>query len=166
MTKKFGRTILAATAVAAALSAAPASAVDLLLDVGDNGGTYTWDGFYAGVLGGVWSGNSVYLLGGGTIGANFAVTDNIVLGVEGRGVIYSDGDIGFDGTGRLGATFQEVLVYGSGGVGLRDGNGHVFVGGGAEFALMDNLSLDGRAEFVTGTGFNAIRATGALNFHF
>ena len=35
-----------------------------------------------------------------------------------------------------------------------------------DVAIMDNLTLDGRGELVTGTGFNAVRATAALNFHF
>jgi opacity protein-like surface antigen len=165
MTRSFVRTTVAAAAVAVAMGSAPAMAVDLLIPV-DNGGGYVWDGFYAGVLGGFWSGNNAYLLGGGTLGANFSLGNNLVAGVEGRGVIYSDGDLGFDGTGRLGMTFDQVLVYGDAGVGIRDGAGHFFVGAGAEVAVMDNLTLDGRAEFVTGTGFNAFRATGALNFHF
>jgi outer membrane immunogenic protein len=163
MNKVVRRTV-AATAMAAAMGTAPALAVDLAPII-DSGG-YVWDGFYAGVLGGVWNGNSLYFLGGATAGANFTLSNSIVLGVEGRGVIYSDGDLGFDATGRLGTTFEQVLVYVDGGLGLRDGNGHAFVGGGAEVAVMDNLTLDGRVEFVTGTGFNAIRGTGALNFHF
>lgn len=165
MTRNVLRTAAAAAAIAAAMGSAPAVAVDLMIPV-DNGGGYVWDGFYAGVLGGFWSGTSAYLLGGATLGANFTLGNDLVAGVEGRGVLYSDGDLGFDGTGRLGVTFQQVLVYGDAGLGIRAGAGHAFVGVGAEVAVMDNLTLDGRAEFVTGTGFNAIRATGALNFHF
>jgi hypothetical protein len=166
MTKNFVRMTAAAAALAAAMSAAPAMAVDLLIPVDNGSDGYVWDGFYAGVLGGFWSGNNAYLLGGATLGVNFTLGNNLVAGVEGRGVLYSDGDLGFDGTGRLGMTFDQVLVYGDAGLGMRDGAGHAFVGLGAEVAVMDNLTLDGRAEFVTGTGFNAIRATGALNFHF
>ena len=159
------RKTIVATAIAAAMGTAPVLAVDLL-PIEDNAGGYAWDGFYAGVLGGFWNGNSFYTLVGGTVGANFTVTDNFVLGVEGRGVIYSDGDMGFDGTARFGAAFQDVLVYADVGAGLRDGFSHTFVGGGAEIALANNMSLDGRVEFVTGAGFNAIRGTAALNFHF
>ena len=166
MTKTSLRMTAAAAALAAAMSAAPAMAVDLLIPVDNGSDGYVWDGFYAGVLGGFWNGNNAYLLGGGTLGANFSLGNNLVAGVEGRGVIYSDLDLGFDGTGRLGMTFDQVMVYGDAGLGIRDGAGHVFVGAGAEVALMDNLTLDGRGEFVTGAGFNAIRATAALNFHF
>jgi opacity protein-like surface antigen len=162
------KTLVAATLVVA-LGASPALAADpaypeLILTDAPNANV--WDGFYAGVLGGFWNGNSLYLLGGGSVGANFTVSNNFVLGVEGRGIVYSDGDFGFDGTARVGAAFDQVLVYADGGFGIRDGAGHVFVGGGAEVALMDNLSLDGRLEFVTGTGFNAVRGTAGLNFHF
>ena len=156
----------AAAALAATLAAGPAVAADPGLVLVDTTGGHVWDGFYAGVVGGFWNGNSFYLLGGGSLGGNFTLDGNIVLGFEGRGSVYSDGDVGFDGTARLGTTFDQVLIYVDGGLGLRDGAGHVFVGGGAEVALVDNLSLDGRVEFVSGTGFNAIRGTAGLNFHF
>lgn len=155
---------VAAAALAVAMGTAPVMAVDLVPIVDTTGG-HVWDGFYAGVLGGVWNGNSLYLLGGASLGANFTITDNLVLGVEGRGVIYSDSDVGFDGTVRLGAAMDDILVYGNAGLGMRDGNSHFFVGGGVEAVVMDNVTIDGRAEFVTGSGFNAIRGTVALNLH-
>lgn len=159
----------ALAAVALAIGTAPVLAADppgLVLVDDTPSATSAWDGFYAGVLTGIWNGNNFYLLGGASLGANFTVAPGFVLGIEGRGAIYSDGDLGGDVTGRLGGTFDQVLLYADGGVGIRDGAPHLFVGAGAELALMDNLSLDGRAEFVTGAGFNAIRATAALNFHF
>jgi hypothetical protein len=158
------KTVVAA-ALAVAMGTAPAMAVDLVPIVDTTGG-HVWDGFYAGVLGGVWSGNSVYLLGGGSLGANFTISDDLVLGVEGRGVFYSDGDIGLDATARLGTTVEDMLLYGDAGLGMRDGSGHFFVGGGLEVVVMDDLTVDGRVEFVSGSGFNAIRGTAALNLHF
>jgi opacity protein-like surface antigen len=156
---------VAAAALAVAMSSAPAMAVDLapIVDVPSG---HVWDGFYAGVLAGVWSGNSLYMLGGGSLGANFTITDNLVLGVEGRGVVYSDGDIGFDATARLGTAVDDILIYGDAGLGMRDGSGHFFVGGGLEIVVIEDLTVDGRVEFVTGSGFNAIRGTAALNLHF
>lgn len=161
------KSFVAAAALAAALGTSPVLAADPGLVLVDTTGGHVWDGFYAGVVGGVWSGNSVYLLGGGTLGANFTVTNGLVLGVEGRGVVYSDSDIGFDATFRVGVPVaNDVLIYGDGGLGMRDGSSHFFGGAGAEFALVDNLSLDGRVEIVSGSGFTAIRGTAALNFHF
>jgi hypothetical protein len=157
---------IAAAVLAAALGTSPVLAADPALILPDTSAGTLWDGFYAGVVGGFWNGNNFYLLGGATIGGNFTLTNNFVLGVEGRATVYSDGDIGFDGTGRVGAAFDNVLLYADGGVGLRDGAPHAFIGGGAEVAVVDNLSLDGRVEFVTGMGFNAIRGTVGANFHF
>ena len=156
----------AVAAVALALGTAPVAAADPPLFLPETTATAPWDGFYAGVLGGFWNGNSFYLLGGATVGANVTLSNNFVLGVEGRGVLYSDGDLGFDGTARLGVAVDQALVYGDGGLGVRDGAGHLLVGAGAEVAVMSNLSVDGRVEFVTGTGFNAIRGTVGANFHF
>jgi opacity protein-like surface antigen len=156
---------LLAGAAIAAMMTGPALAVDLVLPEDDIGG-FAWDGFYAGVVGGFWSGNSVYVYGGAQFGANYLLDGNFLLGFDGRALIYSDGDIGFDGAGRFGMAFDRVLVFVDGGFGVRDGSGHVFGGGGVEFALVENLSLAGRVEFVTGSGFNAVRAETSLLFHF
>jgi hypothetical protein len=156
---------LAAAAALVALTSGSALAADppsLYMPEGDGS---IWDGFYAGVLGGIWDGNSTYFYGGGLVGVNHTF-DNFLIGVEGRGVVYSDGDFGGDVAGRLGFVFDNFLVFGDAGVGVRDGFTHTFAGGGIEAALQDNLSVGGTVEFVTGSGFNAIRSDVSLKFHF
>jgi hypothetical protein len=149
----------------AAVAADPLSPVDYDDSLIVPTSAFEWDGLYAGGLVGIWNGNSTYVYGGGLLGANFTF-DTFLLGVEGRAVVYSDGDVGGDLAGRFGVILDEVLLFGDLGVGVRDGSGHVFVGAGAEVALMDNVSLAGQAEFVTGSGFNALRGHLSLRFHF
>jgi hypothetical protein len=159
---------LAAAALAAALVTGPALAVDPVYydDMNSSYGSFAWEGFYAGVLGGFWNGNSPYVQGGVQFGANFLLDGNFLLGFDGRAVVYSDGDVGFDGAGRAGLMHDRFLFFVDAGVGMRDGDPHVFGGGGIEVAVMDNVSIAGRVEAVTGTGFNAIRGETSLLFHF
>jgi hypothetical protein len=158
--------MLAGAALATAMMTGPAMAVDPVLVLDDSAGSFAWEGFYAGVVGGFWSGNSVYVYGGAQFGANYLLDGNFLLGFDGRAVVYSDGDLGFDGAGRLGMTFEQVLIFVDGGFGVRDGFGHVFGGGGVEFGVAENVSIAGRLEFVTGSGFNAIRGETSILFHF
>jgi hypothetical protein len=149
----------------AAVAADPFSPIDYDDDLLLPTSAFEWDGLYAGGLVGIWSGNSTYVYGGGLLGANFTF-DSFLLGVEGRAVLYSDGDVGGDLAGRFGVLLDQVLLFGDLGVGVRDGSGHFFAGAGAEVALLENVSLAGQAEFVTGSGFNAVRGHLSLRFHF
>jgi opacity protein-like surface antigen len=170
------RKLLAAAAAIAVLSTGAALAADPIEfeeeDVFLPTSAFEWDGLYAGGLVGFWSGNSAYVFGGVVFGANylldgsFSLNGNVLLGVEGRAVVYSDGDFGVDGAGRLGLTFDNTLVFVDAGIGFRDGDPHVFAGAGVEYALMDNLSIGGRLEFVSGGMFNAVRGDVSLLFHF
>jgi hypothetical protein len=155
-----------AALVASALLVGPALAVDPIPVYYDEMGSFAWEGFYAGVLGGFWSGNSVYAQGGVQFGANYLIQGNLLIGGDARAVVYSDGDFGFDGAGRLGMVVDRFLVFADAGAGVRDGSPHVFAGGGVEVAVMENLSIAGRVEGVVGSGFTAIRGETSLLFHF
>ena len=157
--------LLAGGISGAAVAADPLVAIDYDDSFISPTSVFDWDGLYAGGLVGLWAGNGTYIYGGGLIGVNYTV-DGFLLGAEARGVFYSDGDLGGDLAGRIGVIFDQWLLFGTLGIGIRDGSTHVFAGGGAEVALWDNLSLAGQAEFVTGSSFNAIRADVSLRYHF
>jgi outer membrane immunogenic protein len=148
-----------------------ASAADLIIDdemmemAAPDSGSYDWDGFYAGVAAGIWSGNSEYFYVGGLLGVNF-VKDMLLFGVEGSIELYDDGDVGGDVIGRVGAALDNVVLSAHGGVGIRDGDPYGIIGVGAEFGLTESVSIAGTVEYIAGDGYDAMRGEASLRFHF
>lgn len=110
---------------------------------------FSFDGFYAGILGGgvIESGNVGGTLGG-VAGVNFAVSDMFYLGAEAQGSAWFAGGglVGYDALGlaHLGVLVTDnVMVYAAGGGGLIDGNTVYALGGGVEIGFADAFSLRG-----------------------
>ena len=151
---------------------------------------YRWDGFFIGGHLGYaeaddyWfdsengnARNDGNLMGGLQAGYNWQsgdifwglVADASAVGLEGGDVDYIQAEVNFLGSvrARLGLSFQDILIYGTGGIGLvtgdaasstnpndRDGfeEAVYVVGGGAEFALDNRLSVGGEVLYFGETG--------------
>lgn len=181
--------ILRSLAIAAGLSllAGTAFAADLTIPtdevpVVDN--TFDWEGFYVGAEGGIeyFDPDYSYLAAGVFVGANFLVSENILLGIEGSlGVIADDVDVWGElfVLGRAGVLVTpDVLLYGVAGVGyewlIEDPdyyNAMAYqLGGGVEVAVAESVTvrgqLTGYGYFDDGDFFEAARATVGVAFHF
>ena len=106
---------------------------------------YNWSGFYIGAHGGYGFGGGAFDDGpviGGQLGVNWQF-GSFVLGAEGDGSFADLGASDVLGSIRLrgGIAFDRFLVYATGGVGFADFDDTGWViGGGAEYALTDNVS--------------------------
>ncbi len=142
--------------------------------------SFGFEGFYAGVLlGGFFDGTSSYLTAPDTsalsaglaVGVNFYLTDAVVGGVEVQGTV----DFGKTAwvknglvLGKVGyAPTSDMMIYGTGGVGLADTSTVYAFGGGVEVAAMDTFGVRGE---VLGMGTfgaapNAVKATVGLIWH-
>jgi outer membrane immunogenic protein len=150
---KLSRLLLAGVA-AAGLTVTGAQAADLILDGPDqifDSALFNFEGFYVGGTLGAASFpiNGVVGTVGVVVGANFALGDTILAGVEFQGdALWNGGGfVGFDALflGKLGAYLSdEMMVYGTGGAGFVEGTISYGLGAGIEMALADQLS--GRLE--------------------
>lgn len=145
---------------AAALMTSGGNAADFLGN--DVSGSYNYDslfnfeGFYIGGAAGAGTFPAPGVVGtaGVVVGANFALTDAIVSGVEFQGdTLWNDtGFAGFNALllGKVGGYLSDdLMVYGTGGGGLVDGAASYAIGAGIEMAVAEQLSV--RAEGM-GTG--------------
>ncbi len=130
-----------------------------------------FEGFYVGAYGGARLDPANKWSAGGIAGANFVVTDYLLVGLEAQaGAIDIGGSLTYDGLmiGKLGYEVSDnIMVYAAGGSGLIDGAASYALGGGAEAILIDNIGA--RAE-VLGTGawggtFDATKASLGLILH-
>ncbi|HHY50446.1 MAG TPA: hypothetical protein GYA10_11940 [Alphaproteobacteria bacterium] len=156
---KLTRSLLAGVA-AAGLMITGAQAADLMvggLDPVYDSPLFNFEGFYVGGTAGV--GAFPPTGGVGTIGvvagANFAVTDAVLAGVEFQGdTLWNGGGFaGFDALflGKLGGYLNDsTVVYGTGGGGWVAGNTSYALGAGIEMAVVDQVSVRGEA-LATGT---------------
>jgi outer membrane immunogenic protein len=171
---KLAHTFLAGAAVAVAM-ASSANAADLLSQPADpiySSPLFNFEGFYAGVTGGGTVANTLYGNLGVVVGANFAVSDGIIAGVEFQGDTYwgGGGYAAYDALalGRVGGFISDnVLLTGDLGVGLLNGGGVYAFGGGAEMGLASNFSLRGDVQAISyfGKGPSALRASAGLIWH-
>lgn len=130
-----------------------------------------FEGIYAGVYGGGRFVPGMSALTAGIIaGANFSITDSLVLGLEAQGGATFGPAISYDALmlARAGAEFNDqFLVYGAAGGGWISGVGSYAVGGGAEFLALDQLSVRGEV-LGTGTwgaGLGGVKANAGVLWH-
>ncbi|HUV33158.1 MAG TPA: hypothetical protein VMW31_06260 [Devosiaceae bacterium] len=152
--------LVIAAAICSAAMATGAAAADLFGSTSAGAPLYgqpgfDWDGFYFGVQKGWWVGNSEFAFDA-VAGANFMVTDNVLVGIEGMAGLTTDfSSSAFEAfvRGRVGLLMAEdVLIYKVGEVGSVAGSGTWGLGGGIEFAATDHLSARGEARGVGALG--------------
>jgi hypothetical protein len=172
---KFAHSLLAGAALAVAMGSA-ANAADLLGGPADpiySSPLFNFEGLYlGGSLGGAITGGALNGTVGVVIGANFAVTDGIIAGLEFQGDSYWNGGgfTAYDAIafGRLGGFISDnTMLYGDLGAGFMNTGAVYAVGGGAEMALSGPLSLRGDLQIIGGWGAlpSTGRATVGLLWH-
>jgi outer membrane immunogenic protein len=155
---KLAHTLLAGAALAVSMSTAHAA--DLLATPVDpiySSPLFDFEGLYLGVQGGgAFSSGIPYGLLGVVVGANFAVTDGIIAGVEFQGDgYYNGGFTAYDALalGRVGGFVSEnAMLYGELGAGLLNSTPVYALGAGVELAVADQLSVRGELQGLGGFG--------------
>lgn len=146
---KFAHILLAGAALAV-LTASAAPAADLLTPVDPiyESPLFDFEGLYIGGSGGgAYAGGGLFGTLGVVIGANFAVSDGIIAGVEFQGDTYWNGGFAaYDALalGRIGGFVSDnAMIYGDLGAGVLNGAPAYAFGGGVELAMNDQLSVRG-----------------------
>jgi outer membrane immunogenic protein len=171
---KLAHSLLAGAALAVSMASA-AHAADILqpADPIYSSPLFNFEGLYVGATGGgSFSSSSLYGNVGVVIGANFAVTDGIVAGVEFQGDTYWNGSgyKAYDALalGRVGGFVSDnTMLYGDLGAGSLDGSAAYAFGGGIEMAVTDMMSIRGDIQGIGkwGTTPSVGKATVGLLFH-
>lgn len=173
---KIAHSLLAGAALAVCLSSA-ATAADLLVGPVDpiySSPLFDFEGLYVGAQGGgALASGSLYGTLGVVVGANFAITDGIIAGVEFQGNTYWNGGgyAAYDALalGRIGGFISDnAMVYGALGGGLANGTPAYALGAGVEMAMTDQMSIRGELMGVGafGAGPSSAKATVGLLMHF
>ncbi len=170
---KLAHTLLAGAALAV-LTASAASAADILtpIDPVYDSPLFDFEGLYIGATGGGGFTGTMYGTVGVVVGANFAITDGIIAGVEFQGDTYWNG-AGFAAydalaLGRIGGFVADnAMLYGDLGAGVLSGTPVYAFGGGVEMAMTDQLSVRGDLQGVGAFGGapSAAKATVGLLWH-
>jgi outer membrane immunogenic protein len=170
------RSLVLGVAVAG-LAAASAQAAEPLFGGADpiySSSLFNFEGFYVGAtLGaGTFPGPGIVGTVGVVAGANFALTDGILTGVEFQGDALWNGSgfVGFDALllGKIGGYLSnDMVVYGTGGGGWADGVGSYALGAGIEMAVADQVSVRGELMGTGGWGgwFDGGKATVGVLWH-
>jgi outer membrane immunogenic protein len=156
---------LLAGAALAVLTASAASAADLLgpVDPIYSSPLFDFEGLYVGATGGgAMNGGTLYGTLGVVVGANFAITDGIIAGVEFQGDTYWNGGYAaYDALalGRVGGFVSDnAMLYGDLGAGVLNGTPVYAFGAGVELAMTEQISVRGELQ---GLGnFGAMPSTG------
>jgi outer membrane immunogenic protein len=170
---KFAHTLLAGAALAV-MTASAASAADLLTPVDPiyESPLFDFEGLYVGgTAGGAFTGTGYGTLGV-VVGANFAVTDGIIAGVEFQGDTYwgGGGYAAYDALalGRIGGFVSDnAMIYGDLGAGVLNGTPVYAFGGGVELAMTDQISVRGDLQGLGAFGAtpSVAKATVGLLWH-
>lgn len=170
---KLAHTILAGAVMAVSFATA-ANAADLLkpADPVYSSPLFNFSGFYVGgTAGGAVSSGTGYGTLGVVVGSNFAVSDGIIVGAEFQGdAYYNGGFTSYDALalGRVGGFVADnTMLYGDLGVGAKGGGMVYALGGGAEMAITDQLSVRGDLQGLGSFGAfpNTAKATVGLIWH-
>jgi hypothetical protein len=136
-----------------------------------NPASFNFDGFYLGAQGGGQFGNPSSPTLGLVAGANFAVLDPVVAGLEFQGdVLPTTGNTAYDfySLGRVGVVVTgDFMVYGEAGPGWSRGNFGYAIGAGGEYALSDVLSAKGEIQGIGNFGSSPFgtKIQGGVLFH-
>lgn len=147
---KLAHTLLAGAALAVSL-ASTASAADLLIsgpaDPIYSSPLFDFEGLYIGATGGGAYTGGLFGTLGVVVGANFAVTDGIIAGIEFQGDTYWNGGFAaYDALalGRIGGFVADnAMIYGDLGAGVLNGTPVYALGAGVELAMTDQISVRG-----------------------
>jgi outer membrane immunogenic protein len=171
---KLAHSLLAGAALAVSMASA-ASAADLLQTPVDpiySSPLFNFEGLYLGVQGGgAFASGTPYGVLGVVVGANFAVTDGIIAGVEFQGDgYYNGGFTAYDALalGRVGGFVSEnAMLYGELGAGFINATPSYAFGAGVELAVADQLSVRGELQGLGSFGAmpSAAKATVGLLWH-
>jgi outer membrane immunogenic protein len=151
--------LLFAGAALAALAGTSAQGADLLTPADPiyDSPLFDFEGLYVGGTGGLAVNGTIFGTVGGVVGANFAITDGILAGVEFQGDAYFNGG-GFTAydalaLGRLGVFISDnAMLYGDLGGGFVNGTAAYAFGGGVEMAMTDQLSVRGDLQGIGAWG--------------
>lgn len=136
-----------------------------------NPASFNFDGFYLGVQGGGQFGSPSSLTLGGVAGANFAIFDPVVAGLEFQADALptsASTDYDFYALGRAGVVVtNDFMAYGEAGPGWSRGRFGYAFGAGGEYALSDVLSAKGEIQGIGnfGSGPFGTKIQGGLLFH-
>lgn len=158
-----------ATAVAAALLISGTAQAQSTYDY--YYGASPFEGAYVGAYAGGIVSNSVAATVGGLAGANFKVTDGILVGVEAQGGVATGGaGTQFDALmlGKAGVLLApDAMIYGAGGAGVINGTNSWAAGGGGEVMISNDVSLRGEAlgAGAWGAGLSQGKVTAGAVWH-
>ena len=166
---------LLAGAALAVLTVSAAPAADLLIDTPADpiysSPLFDFEGLYIGATGGGAYTGTLFGTLGVVVGANFAVTDGLIAGVEFQGDTYwSGGFAAYDALalGRIGGFVSDnAMLYGDLGAGVLNGAPVYAFGGGVELGLTDQISVRGDLQGlgVFGGTPSVAKATAGLLWH-
>jgi outer membrane immunogenic protein len=166
------RLVLAGAATIALATAAQAADLITPPDPIYSSSLFNFEGMYVGGTAGFITAGGIAGSLGGVVGANFAVTDGIIAGVEFQGdLLFSGGGLSsYDALalGRVGGFISDnTMLYGDVGLGVVGSTSVYAFGGGLEMGLTDQLSVRGD---VQGLGAwsampSAAKATVGLMWH-
>lgn len=133
---------------------------------------FDFEGLYVGIAGGIANPSGLAGTVGGVVGANFAVTDGIIIGAEFQGDLYiaSGGIAAYDALafGRLGGFISDnAMLYGGLGVGYVDTTPVYALAGGVEMGVTDQFSIRGELQGIGAMGSSPSlgKATVGLLWH-
>lgn len=133
-------------------------------------GNSPFEGVYLGAYGGAAINPGTNATLGITAGANFSITDNILVGVEGQtGAVFGPTTT-YDALAlaRLGYEVDDqFLIYGAAGGGAINGVNSYAIGAGAEALVIDQIGVRGEVlgSGAWGGGVNSTKATAGVIWH-
>jgi outer membrane immunogenic protein len=169
---KLAHTLIAGAALAV-LSATAVPAADLLVPVDPiyESPLFDFEGLYIGATGGGAYTGTLFGTVGVVVGANFAVTDGIIAGIEFQADSYWNGGFAaYDALalGRIGGFVSDnAMIYADLGAGVLNGAPVYALGGGVELAMTDQLSVRGDLQGLGAFGGtpSVAKATVGLLWH-
>lgn len=139
--------------------------------------SFNWNRLYVGAYGGLWFNYPALTVdtvrAGGVVGRNVTIGERFIVGGEIAaggyvGGIYPDPVFEAYGIVRGGLRFDRAFLYASGSVGFDLVFGPSYtLGGGAEFAVTDNVTLRADAQLWAdvGTPFDYFSVTAGVNWY-